>query len=131
MERFVMPDLYCPFAPAINEHAEAVEEGIVQWALSFGLLPDERSACTFRAAILTLTKRTREVDLRTELSQEAQGSPRSSNRVEVIYVPENELKGPPIRRKTTTGSPVPDLAWRRGEAQHTIHLSLPQGLPRL
>ena len=50
--RFVMPDLYCPFTPAINEHAEAVEESTVQWASIFGLLPDERSVRTFRAAAM-------------------------------------------------------------------------------
>ena len=33
MERFVMPDLYCPFTPAINEHAKAFKESTVQWAL--------------------------------------------------------------------------------------------------
>ena len=52
MERFVMPDLYCPFTPAINEHAEAVKESTVQLALTFGLLPDERSVRTFRAAAI-------------------------------------------------------------------------------
>ena len=75
MERFVMPDLYCPFPPAINEHAEAVEEGIVQWALSFGLLPNERSARTFRAAILTLTKRTRKVNLEPNSLKRHKGRP--------------------------------------------------------
>ncbi len=52
MKQFAMPDLYCPFTPAINEHAEAEGEGTVQWAFSFGLLPDERSVRTFRAAAM-------------------------------------------------------------------------------
>ncbi|HVF01295.1 MAG TPA: hypothetical protein VNA27_08180 [Rubrobacteraceae bacterium] len=52
MERFVMPDLYCPFTPAISEHAEAVEESTVQRASTFGLLSDERSVRTFRAVAM-------------------------------------------------------------------------------
>ena len=40
MERVILPDLYCPFPPAINEHAEEVQENTVKWTRSFGLLPE-------------------------------------------------------------------------------------------
>ncbi|MGB3682643.1 MAG: hypothetical protein WA990_09170 [Rubrobacteraceae bacterium] len=41
MERVILPELYCPFLPAINEHAEEVQENVVNWTRSFGLLPEQ------------------------------------------------------------------------------------------
>lgn len=50
---FVVPDLYCPFPPAISPHAEEVQEHTVRWASSLGLLgPDGRSIGSFRAAAM-------------------------------------------------------------------------------
>ena len=40
MERVILPELYCPFLPAINESAEEVQENTVKWTRSFGLLPE-------------------------------------------------------------------------------------------
>lgn len=47
-----MPDLYCPFASVVNRHAAVVQEETLQWASSFGLLPDERSRRKFRATAI-------------------------------------------------------------------------------
>lgn len=52
MEQIVVPDLFCPFASVVNTHAEEVQEETLQWASSFGLLPDEQSSRTFRAAAI-------------------------------------------------------------------------------
>ena len=49
MERIVVPDLFCPFAPTVNKHTDLVQEETARWASSFGLLPDERSRQQFRA----------------------------------------------------------------------------------
>lgn len=50
MERIAVPELYCPFHPEINEHAEAVQAQTLRWASGYGLLPHERSRRMFRAA---------------------------------------------------------------------------------
>ncbi len=49
MERVILPELYCPFSPAINEHAEEVQENTVKWTRNFGLLPGERAYKLFGA----------------------------------------------------------------------------------
>ncbi len=49
MERIILPELYCPFPPAINEHAGEVQENSVKWTRSFGLLPGERAYELFDA----------------------------------------------------------------------------------
>ena len=41
MERVILPELYCPFPPAVSEHAEEVQENTVNWTRSFGLLPEQ------------------------------------------------------------------------------------------
>lgn len=52
MEQISLPELYCPFAPAVNAHAEDVQEETLLWASSLGLLPDERFREAFRAAAI-------------------------------------------------------------------------------
>lgn len=54
MEWILVPDLFCPFAPEVNEHAEAVQEETEDWALSFGLLDDGRTRWMFRATASSL-----------------------------------------------------------------------------
>lgn len=39
-----IPELYCPFPRAINEHADAVHRGTVHWIRRFGMLGDEERA---------------------------------------------------------------------------------------
>lgn len=53
MEQIVMPDLYCPFASAVNKHTAAIQEESMWWVSFFGLLPDERSHRSFRAAAIS------------------------------------------------------------------------------
>lgn len=45
MEQFVVPELYCPFPPALNQHAETVDQQSIEWALRFNLLSEE---CTLK-----------------------------------------------------------------------------------
>ncbi len=50
VERFIVPDLRCPFASVVNAHAEDVREETLRWASSFGLLIDEPSRKVLRGA---------------------------------------------------------------------------------
>ncbi len=49
MKRVILPKLCCPFPSAINEHADAVHRGTVDWARRFELLRDERTYRAFDA----------------------------------------------------------------------------------
>jgi 5-epi-alpha-selinene synthase len=48
-----VPDLYCPFAPTVNAHAEEVREETLRWASSFGLLVDENYRWVLQAAAVS------------------------------------------------------------------------------
>jgi 5-epi-alpha-selinene synthase len=48
--RIVVPDLYCPFVPAVNSYAEDVREETLSWASYFGLLADEQYRRILRGA---------------------------------------------------------------------------------
>ncbi len=37
----MLPDLYCPFAAAVNRHVELVDRQTAQWARQFNLLPND------------------------------------------------------------------------------------------
>lgn len=50
MKRIGIPNLYCPFAPTVNVHAEDVREETLGWASSFGLLADETSRKVLQGA---------------------------------------------------------------------------------
>lgn len=68
MEIVNLPKLYCPFPPAINEHADAVHRGTVDWTRRFELLRDERAYRAFDAMGLgRLTARTHPNSLPDEL----------------------------------------------------------------
>ena len=58
MERVILPELYCPFTPAINEHAEEVQENTVEWTRSFGLLPKQAYGLFDETGIGRLAART-------------------------------------------------------------------------
>lgn len=53
MERIVVPDLYCPFASALNKHAATIQEETIWWVSFFGLLPNEWSHQAIRAAAIS------------------------------------------------------------------------------
>ena len=40
MPTFVIPDLYCPFPPAVNEQAEQVHAYTIEWINRFGLFSE-------------------------------------------------------------------------------------------
>ena len=48
-KRVILPKLYCPFPSTINEHADAVHRGTVDWVRCFELLRDERAYRVFDA----------------------------------------------------------------------------------
>lgn len=50
LERAVWSELYCPFAPAMSRHADAVQRHTVGWVRRFALLPDESAYKKFEAA---------------------------------------------------------------------------------
>lgn len=50
LERTVRTELYCPFAPAISQHAEALQRHTVGWVRRFALLPNEPAYRKFEAA---------------------------------------------------------------------------------
>lgn len=49
MKQIILPELYCPFPPAINEHADTVHRETVEWVWHFGLLPNEQAYRRFHA----------------------------------------------------------------------------------
>lgn len=48
-KHIVLPELYCPFPPAISEHADTVHRETVEWVRHFGLLPNEGAYSLFGA----------------------------------------------------------------------------------
>jgi 5-epi-alpha-selinene synthase len=48
MEQVVLPELYCPFPPVNNEHADTVHRETVEWAWHFGLLSNDQAYHLFR-----------------------------------------------------------------------------------
>jgi 5-epi-alpha-selinene synthase len=48
-ERVVLPELYCPFSPAISEHADAIHTSTVEWAQRFDLTPGWKASKLFDA----------------------------------------------------------------------------------
>ncbi|MGH3158029.1 MAG: terpene synthase family protein [Streptosporangiaceae bacterium] len=40
MARITIPDLYCPLPPALSQHAEDAESGLLDWATRIGLIRD-------------------------------------------------------------------------------------------
>lgn len=49
-QNIVVPELDYPFPPVINEHADAVHRGTVEWVRRFDLLPNERAYRFFAAS---------------------------------------------------------------------------------
>ncbi len=49
-EIFVIPELYCPFPPEVNPHADAVHAHTLAWARRFGLAKDEAGFERVRAS---------------------------------------------------------------------------------
>ncbi len=43
MDQVVLPELYCPFPSTVNQHAEPVHQGTVDWLQRFELVTDEAS----------------------------------------------------------------------------------------
>ncbi|MDQ5853555.1 MAG: hypothetical protein M3380_16085 [Chloroflexota bacterium] len=43
MDQVVLPELYCPFPSTVNQHAEPVHRGTVDWLQRFELVTDEAS----------------------------------------------------------------------------------------
>ncbi len=58
MERVILPELYCPFPPTINEHAEEVQESTMEWTRNFGLLPEQAYGSFGETGIGRLAART-------------------------------------------------------------------------
>lgn len=48
MEKFIFPDLYCPFPSQINKHVDVLEGYALEWVTRFNLLKDELSYQRFR-----------------------------------------------------------------------------------
>lgn len=48
MEKFIFPDLYCPFPSQINKHVDVLEDYALQWVTRFNLLKDESAYQQFR-----------------------------------------------------------------------------------
>jgi 5-epi-alpha-selinene synthase len=48
MEKFIFPDLYCPFPSQINKHVDVLEGYALEWLTRFNLLKDELSYQRFR-----------------------------------------------------------------------------------
>ncbi|OKH45044.1 terpene synthase [Calothrix sp. HK-06] len=43
MEKFIFPDLYCPFPSQVNKYVDVLEEYALEWVTRFNLLKDEFS----------------------------------------------------------------------------------------
>ncbi len=54
MEQAALPELYCPFPPALSMHAEAVHEATVDWARRFELAEEGSTVRQIRASKLGL-----------------------------------------------------------------------------
>ena len=53
-QNIVVPELDYPFPPDINEHADAIHRGTVEWVRRFDLLPDKLAYRFFTASGLGL-----------------------------------------------------------------------------
>jgi 5-epi-alpha-selinene synthase len=67
VERIDVSELFCPFAPAVNAHAETIQKETAQWASSFGLMSQEWSRGAYDTAAAGLAARTRPAAPREEL----------------------------------------------------------------
>src|SRR5215472_13197620 len=47
MDRFVIPDIYCPFPSLISPHLEHVQTHAQEWLNAIGLVPQGRAQSTF------------------------------------------------------------------------------------
>lgn len=70
MPQWTIPDLYCPFAPAVNERAREAEEETAAWLSRYGLA-DDRPARAVAAAAARLAARIRPQADYTSLSATA------------------------------------------------------------